>query len=74
MKDQVPKDFKLLDDRVLVMQGRGSFCHMVNVADGICLVKWFDKPIMFASSQIAEDPVGECNRWYKKERVYKDMP
>ncbi|KAH6923537.1 hypothetical protein HPB50_002159 [Hyalomma asiaticum] len=74
IKDQVPKDFKLLDDRALVKKRRGSFCQMVNVADGICLVKWFDKPIMFASSQTAEQPVGECNRWYKKERVSKDVP
>lgn len=75
MKNRVPKDSKLLDDKALVKKGRGSFCQTVNVADGICLVKWVDnKPITFASSHIGEDPVGECQRWCKRERVYKDVP
>lgn len=75
MKNQVPKDSTLLDDRALVKKGRGSFCQTVNVADGICLVKWVDnKPITFASSHIGEDPVGEWKRWCKRERIHKDVP
>lgn len=75
MKNRVPKDSKLPDDKALVKKGRGSFCQTVNVADGICLVKWVDnKTITFASSHIGEEPVGECKRWCKKERVYKDVP
>ncbi|XP_037514183.1 piggyBac transposable element-derived protein 3 isoform X1 [Rhipicephalus sanguineus] len=75
MKNRVPKDCKLLDDKALVKKGQGSFCQTVNVADGICLVKWVDnKPITYASSHIGKDPVGECKRWCKKEGVYKDVP
>uniref|UniRef100_A0A224YVY7 PiggyBac transposable element-derived protein 3-like n=1 Tax=Rhipicephalus zambeziensis TaxID=60191 RepID=A0A224YVY7_9ACAR len=74
-KNRVPKDCKLLDDKSLVKRGRGSFCQTVSAADGICLVKWVDnKPITFASSHTGEEPVGECKRWCKRERVYKDMP
>ncbi|KAH6934652.1 hypothetical protein HPB50_026269 [Hyalomma asiaticum] len=74
-KNQVPKDSKLLDDRAVVKKGRGCFCQMVNVADGICLVKRVDnKPITFASSHMGEDPVGECKKWCTKDRVCKDVP
>lgn len=74
MKNRIPKDAKLPEDKTLVKRGRGSFCQAVNEADGICLIKWIDnKPIMFASSHVGEEPVGKRTRWCKKEKIYKDV-
>lgn len=33
-----------------------------------------NKAITFASNHIGEEPFGQCRRWSKKEKVYKDVP
>lgn len=75
MKNRVPKTVTLEDDKALAKQGRGTSFQTVNVSSGTCLVKWMDnKAITFASNHIGEEPIGQCRRWSKKEKVYKDVP
>ncbi|KAH9375517.1 hypothetical protein HPB48_016075 [Haemaphysalis longicornis] len=75
IKNRIPKDWKLPEDKTLLKRRRGSFCQTVNEANGISLIMWNDnKPITFASSHVGEEPVGKCKRWCKKEKIYKDVP
>ncbi|XP_064488414.1 piggyBac transposable element-derived protein 3-like [Ornithodoros turicata] len=53
MKNRLPKDAKLEDDKSLTKKRRGASCQVVNASSGVCIVEWVgNKPITLASTRI----------------------
>jgi len=75
MRNRIPAAIaKVVDDKVLMKQGRGSCDVLVRQDKKVAFVKWFDnKPINMASSVHAKIPEDICRRWSKKEKKYVEV-
>ena len=76
MKNRILKEVrsKIVDDKTLAEQGRGSAALLVRQDHKVCFVKWHDnKAITLLSSKHGIEPTDTCRRWSKKEKKYIEV-
>lgn len=74
MKNRLPKDCVLQDDKQFMKRPRGQ-CEKKTRDDGkLTVTRWMDnKPVVLLSTHLSDRLTDECERWSKKNKVYEKV-
>ncbi|KAJ8939889.1 hypothetical protein NQ318_023229 [Aromia moschata] len=71
MKSRIPRSVQLTSESTLKRLGRGATEQSVRSDGKINVIQWYDlKPVLLASTNLQEHPVGECKRWSKQDKKF----
>lgn len=74
MKNQVPKNNDLPDDKAFKKQNRGSTSVTVREDGLMACIKWLEnKPVVMLSTNESKEPECEVKRWSKAEKKYVEV-
>ncbi|GBP69401.1 PiggyBac transposable element-derived protein 4 [Eumeta japonica] len=74
MRNRIPRDCILKEERLFNKEPRGSTEVKVREDEKLAITMWLDnKPVLMMSSCYCDDNHDECKRWSKKERRYETV-